>query len=236
VRIWCFIQYCLDTQASFDDTFAFQRRILFIIIGRLHWYNTENKKIQPKAEKMDLQKTIETIIEENRCLVKSISDEAVEDFIQKIIGAGSIFFSAQGRSGFILRSFCMRLMHLGFKVYFCGETITPAIVQNDLLIVLSGSGETPSTLEAIQRAKKQNAITYGILGNMDSIIAGQVDKSIHLPGTTKLCQENEPPSLQMAGSLFEQSAFLLFEAIVLLLYRERKEAVGSLSSRHTLIE
>lgn len=168
--------------------------------------------------------------------MKSLSDEAVEDFIQKMTRAGSIFFSAQGRSGFILRSFCMRLMHLGFQVYFCGETISPAIVQDDLLIVLSGSGETPSTLEAIHRAKKQTAVTYGILGNMDSAIADQVDNCIHLPGTTKLCRDSEPDSLQMAGSLFEQSAFLLFEAIVLLLYRERKEAVGSLSSRHTLIE
>ncbi|MFC1813134.1 6-phospho-3-hexuloisomerase [Thermodesulfobacteriota bacterium] len=168
--------------------------------------------------------------------MKSLSDEAVEDFIQKIMSAGSIFFSAQGRSGFILRSFCMRLMHLGFQVYFCGETISPAIVQDDLLIVLSGSGETPSTLEAIHRAKKQSAVTYGILGNMGSAIADQVDNCIHLPGTTKLCRDSEPDSLQMAGSLFEQSAFLLFEAIVLLLYRERKEAVGSLSSRHTLIE
>ena len=173
---------------------------------------------------------------ENRRLLKSLGNEAVEDFIQKITSAGSIFFSAQGRSGFVLRSFCMRLMHLGFLVYFCGETITPAIVQDDLLIVLSGSGETPSTLEAIHRAKKQNAATYGILGNMDSEIAVQVDNFIHLPGTTKLCRDNEPDSVQMSGSLFEQSAFLLFEAIVLLLYREKREAVSSLSSKHTLFE
>lgn len=168
--------------------------------------------------------------------MQSLSDEAVQDFIQKIRDAKSIFFSAQGRSGFILRSFCMRLMHLGFQVYFCGETVSPAIVQGDLLIVLSGSGETPSTLEAVRLAKKQNAGAYGILGNTDSAIAELADNYIHLPGTTKLRRDGEPDSVQMAGSLFEQSAFLLFEAIVLLLYRERKETVGSLSARHALIE
>jgi len=169
-------------------------------------------------------------------LVQSLSDRVAQDFIQGILNAGSIFFSAQGRAGFILRCFCMRLMHLGFNVYFCGETITPAITRDDLLIVLSGSGETPSTLESVKSAKKYHAKTYGILGNMESIIASLVDMSMHIPGTTKLCREGEPQSLQMAGSLFEQSAFLFLEAIVLEIYQKRKKDVGSVSSRHTVIE
>jgi len=179
---------------------------------------------------------IEAILKENRSLVQSLSDKAGKDFIQGILNAGSIFFSAQGRAGFILRCFCMRLMHLGFNVYFCGETITPAITRDDLLIVLSGSGETPSTLESVKSAKKYRAKTYGILGNMESRIASLVDISIHIPGTTKLCREGEPHSLQMAGSLFEQSAFLFLEAIVLEIYQKIKKDVGSVSSRHTVIE
>ena len=192
--------------------------------------------IQAKTEKLAIQKMIEAILEENRCLVQSLSDEAAKDFIQRILNAKSIFFSAQGRAGFILRCFCMRLMHLGYQVYFCGETITPAIDSNDLLVVLSGSGETPSTLEAVRSAKKHNATTYGILGNIDSKIASLVDISIHLPGTTKLCRDCEPHSLQISGSLFEQSAFLFLEAVVLYLYQKRKTDVGSFSSRHAVIE
>lgn len=180
-----------------------------------------------------LQKTIDEILEENRHLLQSVNDEEVENFLLKINSAGSIFFSAQGRSGFILRSFCMRLMHLGFPVFFCGETITPAIVRDDLLIVLSGSGETPATLESVKSAKTQKAATFGVLGNTESKIAKLLDDHIHLPGTTKLRRDAEPDSVQMAGSLFEQSAFLFLEAIVLRLYRERKETVGSLSPRHT---
>jgi hypothetical protein len=63
-----------------------------------------------------------------------------------------------------------------------------------------------------------------------------VDRSIHLPGTTKLCRDHEPESLQMAGALFEQSAFLLFESVVQRLFHERKETVGRVSSRHAVIE
>jgi 6-phospho-3-hexuloisomerase len=183
-----------------------------------------------------IRERIDAVLEENRPLVQRLNDKAAQNFLQKILDAKSIFFSAQGRAGFILRCFCMRLMHLGFSVYFCGETITPAITPDDLLIVLSGSGETPSTLESVRSAKKYHAKTCGILGNMESRIASMVDMSLHIPGTTKLCREGEPHSLQMAGSLFEQTAFLFLEAIVLDIYQKRKKDVGSVSSRHTVIE
>jgi 6-phospho-3-hexuloisomerase len=179
---------------------------------------------------------LETIFKENLSLVKHISEKDAEEFIQRIRDAECIFFCAQGRSGFILRCFCMRLMHLGYRVYFCGETITPAITGKDLLIVLSGSGETPSTVEAVRRAKQHFADTYGILGNIQSSIGSLVDRSLHIPGTTKLSRADEPESSQMAGSLFEQSAFLFLEAVVLKIYQTRKKHIGSVSSRHAVIE
>ena len=194
--------------------------------------NTSDKN----TEKLNAQEAIGTILEENRCLLRSLSDEVAEDLIHKIKRAGSVFCFAQGRSGFVLRCFCMRLMHLGYQVYFCGETITPAIARGDLLIVLSGSGETPATLAAVRSAQTHHAITCGITGNRDSAIAALVDLNIHLPGTTKLRLDGEPHSSQMAGSLFEQAAFLFLEAVVLKLYLESKKDVGPLSPRHAVIE
>ncbi len=194
--------------------------------------NTSDKN----TAKFGVQEVIGTVLEENRCLLSSLSDEAAADLIHKIKRAGSVFCFAQGRSGFVLRCFCMRLMHLGYRVYFCGETITPAIGRDDLLIVLSGSGETPATLAAVSSAKEHHALTYGILGNLESAIAALVDMSIHLPGTTKLCRDHEPHSLQMAGSLFEQAAFLFLEALVLNLYQESDKDVGPLSPLHAVIE
>jgi len=188
------------------------------------------------AKEHNIQELIEVILKENQALVPTLSNELKENFIRSIQNAKAIFFSAQGRAGFILRCFCMRLMHLGFQVYFCGETITPAIGDGDLLIIMSGSGETASTLEAVKSGKAHKALTYGILGNLDSKIALLADNCIHIPGTTKLRRNNEPDSLQMAGSLFEQSAFLFLEAVVLELYLQRKKDIGSISSRHAVIE
>ena len=193
-------------------------------------------KRKTRAEKHAVQGWVEVVLEENRAVLETLPDEAAQDFIVKLKDARSVFFCAQGRSGFILRCFCMRMMHLGFEVYFCGETITPAISQEDLLVVLSGSGETPATVAAVSSAKAQNAKTYGILGNMNSRAASLVDNSIHLPGTTKLCRDSEPGSQQMAGSLFEQSAFLFLEAVILDLFRQKEKEVGRLSARHATIE
>jgi len=189
-----------------------------------------------EVEKDDFQKHLAVILHENRQLLRRVKSSALPDFIQELSGARSIFFCAQGRAGYILRCFCMRLMHLGFPVYFCGDTITPAMGREDLLVVLSGSGETAWTLDAVRSARSHYARTVGILGNAESAIGRMVDRSIMLPGTTKLRRNGEPPSLQMSGSLFEQAAFFFLEATVLELSHERAEAGEDLLARHAVIE
>jgi len=191
---------------------------------------------RPGPEDLKINERVEAILDENRRLLQSLDKDAVKDFVHRILTSRKVFFSAQGRSGFVLRCFCMRLMHLGSPVHFCGDTVTPALAREDLLVVLSGSGETASTLEAVRDARKRGAYTFGILGNLDSSIGSLVDGSIHLPGTTKLCLETEPQSVQMAGSLFEQSTFLFLEAVVLALYLEAMDVIGSVSPRHAVIE
>lgn len=189
-----------------------------------------------ETESTDFQKHLAVIFHENRLLLRKVEKSGLEDLVRSLKGARSIFFSAQGRAGYILRCFCMRLMHLGFTVYFCGDTNTPAMGQGDLLVVLSGSGETAWTLEAVKSARKYQADTFGILGNGASQIGRLVDRSIILPGTTKLRRTGEPSSIQMAGSLFEQAAFLFLESVVLELSQEKARESEDLLARHTVIE
>ncbi|RJS82147.1 SIS domain-containing protein, partial [Candidatus Bathyarchaeota archaeon] len=51
----------------------------------------------------------------------------VERLIELLLTAKDkkIFIVGMGRSGFVARAFALRLMNLGFNVYFLGETITP---------------------------------------------------------------------------------------------------------------
>ena len=51
----------------------------------------------------------------------------------------------------------MRLMHMGKQVYVVGEIVTPSIQQGDLLLIVSGSGETESLVAMAKKAKRLGA-------------------------------------------------------------------------------
>ena len=74
--------------------------------------------------------------------------------VNGIIDSKTIFLMGAGRSGLAAKAFAMRLMHLGFDVYVVGETTTPAVQPDDLVIAVSGSGETPSIANLGVIAKK----------------------------------------------------------------------------------
>jgi 6-phospho-3-hexuloisomerase len=170
-------------------------------------------------------------------LVALLTPEMAETLIREVETAPRIFGCATGRSGFILRGFLMRLMHLGFTVFMVGETITPRLQPGDLLLVMSGSGETAQPREIQRRANSVGARTLALTACPESTIGREAQEAIFIPGTTKLTLAHEPTSLQCPGSLFEQATFLFLEAAVLLLYQRRLgHDQGEMLSRHTDLE
>lgn len=182
-----------------------------------------------------IQSCLESILKENERLLMKINSIDVGHFITCLNQAPRLFFFAQGRSGYILRAFCMRLMHLGGSCFFVGETISPPIKKNDVLIVLSGSGETNLTCEVAKMAKAAGAVIYAVLGEDTSSLAKISDRYLLIPGGDKHKKEGHI-SAQPLGSLFEQSAFLVLETVFLVLYRSRGEQAGALLEHHANLE
>ncbi len=125
--------------------------------------------------------------------------------VDRIIKAKKIFVFGVGRSGYIGRCFAMRLMHLGFKSYFVGETSTPSYEKDDLLILISGSGKTESVLTVAKKAKKINNNIVAIVcecGNVvefaDLTIPLEVKKSKYLP----------------MGTTFEETALIFLDLVI----------------------
>jgi 6-phospho-3-hexuloisomerase len=186
---------------------------------------------------MDVARLIQTIVDENAGLLEHVDAWQVLRVAQGLERAKRVFCGAQGRSGNILRCFCMRLMHLGYESYFAGETITPRMERKDMLVVLSGSGETRCTVEMARTAGLQDATSFGIIGVEASSLGRALDNFVVLPGGAKGEGPQEGSrSVQPAGSLFEQAAFLLLEAIVLELYERQGRDGGALLARHTNLE
>jgi 6-phospho-3-hexuloisomerase len=174
---------------------------------------------------------VDTILDENRRILAGVSETAVDRLVDLFDNADRIFCAAQGRSGFILRCFCMRLMQLGYPAFFAGETITPGIQAGDVLFVLSGSGQTALTLEWIKLAREQGATPLGIVGKEDSPIGKALDHSLSFSAASQ-----ETDSIQPPGSLFEQAAFSLLESISLTLYQRQGSDPEAIRGRHANLE
>jgi 6-phospho-3-hexuloisomerase len=189
------------------------------------------------AQGLKFTQALDHMHEELGGVLARLTADMAETLIKEVEAAPRIFGCAAGRSGFILRGFLMRLMHLGFTVFSVGETITPRVRPGDLLIVMSGSGETAQPREMQRRANEVGACTLALTTHAESTIGREAQVTIPIPGTTKLTLNREATSVQCPGSLFEQATFFFLEAVVLILYERRLgRNRGEILDRHADLE
>jgi 6-phospho-3-hexuloisomerase len=111
-----------------------------------------------------------------------------------------------------MQAAAMRLMHLGLKVYFVGDTTTPAIQPGDLLLAASGSGTTGAIVRAAEKAKQVGAKVISITAGSFSPLVNLSDHHIYVPAAEKQ-DHGGSKSKQYAGSLFEQALLLITDAV-----------------------
>jgi len=170
---------------------------------------------------------------------------SVKDLVDKIINAKKIFLMGAGRSGLAAKAFAMRLMHLGFNVYVVGETTTPAVQPEDLVIAVSGSGETPSIANLGVIAKKIGSTLATITSNKDSNLGKISDVVVVVPGRTKDDVNHEDyqerrmigyHQLAPLGTVFEISALVFLDAVISELMVKTGASEAELKKRHTVFE
>lgn len=127
-----------------------------------------------------LKRGVQEITHNIEKVVSELDEEQFEDFIARIKDHERIFVHGAGRSGLVGQSFAMRLMHLGFKVHVIGETTTPSLTANSLLIAISGSGQTASVVSAAEIAKKKGAEVAAVTSSPDSPLAQLADTTIRI--------------------------------------------------------
>ena len=103
----------------------------------------------------EMESVIEQILAEVAACVRQVSAESLAQAEMLMETAPRIFVAGVGRSGLCMRALGMRLMHLGKTVYVVGETITPSIAAEDLLILGSGSGRTTGLLAVAEKARRR---------------------------------------------------------------------------------
>lgn len=183
----------------------------------------------------ELSSAIDLILTENQRVLTEIDAEAIAQLIQALLTTKRIFVEGEGRSGFAIRMAAMRLMHLGLQDYVVGETTTPSIQAGDLLIACSGSGSTGNVSAIATKAKEVGAQLVVVTTQADSPLGKIADILIQLNAAAKQ-DTSQHQSQQFAGSLFEQSTLLLFDAIFQVLSHRLNKDAATLWSQHTNLE
>lgn len=178
---------------------------------------------------------IEQVLLEVTTSVRQASDESLIQARTLIQDASRIFISGVGRSGLCMRSLGMRLVHLEKTVYIVGETTTPSIVAEDLLILGSGSGQTDSLLLVAQKAQHQGARTLLFTTDETSPLAQLADHCVVISAPS-LNRADGERSIQPMGSLFEQSLLIWCDCLILGLMQSMGIDAEQMRERHANLE
>jgi 6-phospho-3-hexuloisomerase len=203
-----------------------------------------------EAQKLEMLKAAaEEIIDGIKRCIEELNVKEVERLIELLLEAKEkkIFIVGIGRSGFVARAFALRLMNLGFNVYFLGETITPAAEKGDLLIAISGTGSTKMVLTASSAAKEIGATVIAITSFPESPLGQMADLVVTVKGRTKMgwpreedylarqiMGEREP--LTPLGSVFENNCMVFLDSLIVELMHRLGRTEEDLKRRHATIE
>ena len=123
--------------------------------------------------------------------------------VAEIHGANRIFFHAVGRPELPMKNFAMYLKHFGYRVHVVGDVTCPAIKPGDVFFVVSGTGETKTSLGMVKKCKEIGEIKVLLMTAAEKSSIGELADQVlrvncPLPGVPSTVS-----SVQPIGSLFD---------------------------------
>jgi 6-phospho-3-hexuloisomerase len=197
--------------------------------------------------KSRVQEMMRLMASKIRAIGESIQDNEVEKFIEEILRAKRVYVMGAGRSGLVAKAFAMRLMHLGLPAFVVGETITPAMHTDDVLIVFSGSGKTKTVADIAETAREIGAHICLVTSNPESRI-GKMAECIVVIESHRDALENDSAEFEIRqmlgdhksfaplGTLFETASIVFADAVISRLMEITQTDESALKNRHANIE
>ena len=177
--------------------------------------------------------SLEYIQRKIKDILQKVSQKEIEKIKQLFFNAHHIFVYGAGRSGLVARAFAIRLVHLGYQAFVIGETITVPVQQDDLVVIVSGSGETIPAVMTAEIAHNLGAQVISVTGKKDSDIAHYADITLFISAN---CNEKERKRYAPLGTLFEASVWILLDGLIADLLHSKKETEESMRRRHATLE
>mgnify|MGYP000878507642 FL=1 len=196
---------------------------------------------------MELMKTsIKAMLKNIESAEEYLTEDSINQFIEILTTSKNIFVTGAGRSGLAGKAFAMRLMHLGLSAYVVGETISPAIYEDDCILAISGSGETNTIVNAVQISKNRGSKVLALTSYPNSSLGKLADSILYVRGRTKAEVDDQDylkrqfdgnyTSLTPLGTAFEITSLVFLDGLVCELMQVMGKTESDLKSRHTVLE
>lgn len=184
---------------------------------------------------MNLCQWIQLDLEEVANLLEGVTPVEGVHLGEIILHTRRVFVVGQGRTGLVMKMFAMRLMQLGIETYVVGETTTPSLFCEDLLIAASGSGRTASVITIARHAKELGARVSVITTVEDSPLGQLADHLTTIPGESIKVIDAIKSRLPMANAL-EQSLLVFLDCVIACVAEQKNETNESMMRRHANLE
>jgi 6-phospho-3-hexuloisomerase len=160
-----------------------------------------------------------------------IPRESIAKAVGILLKAPATFVYGAGRSGIIGRAFAMRLVQVGLTAYVIGESVTPIVRRGDAVFILSGRGESYSSIQTANIVRREGAELVVVTARATSKLAHTATLLVSL----ELPEEEAQRKFAPLGTLFESASLQLTDALVAELMAVRGETEGSMRRRHAIM-
>ncbi|GIK36458.1 MAG: (Fe-S)-cluster assembly protein [Chloroflexota bacterium] len=186
---------------------------------------------------MTTYETTHQILAELDQIMSRVDESQVDAFCEALLGAHRILAYALGRELLTLRSFAMRMMHIGLDVHMVGDVTAPPLGPDDVLLMICGPGYLYTTEALMKIAEKVGGKVVMVTAQPQASLPQQADVVLHIPAQTMADdQGGQGGSGQAMGSAFEQASWILFDALVPRLQAARNQTLDDLRARHANLE
>jgi 6-phospho-3-hexuloisomerase len=181
---------------------------------------------------MSIERWRERMLAEIQVGLEAIDDAIMETFLHEVQQAGRVFVFGQGREGYILRAFTMRLMHLGMDAHYLWHPALPPARPGDLFITSSGTGDLLTIRTLIEIARTHGCRVALMTAQPEAGLGTLCDLVITVPVKT-MAEDASRRALQPLGSVFEQVQLLWLDAAILHLIEVMQLDDAAMRQRHT---
>jgi 6-phospho-3-hexuloisomerase len=181
-----------------------------------------------KADRDAVKNAVSESLKSIRDTLEAINWKDFTDLADMIPKVKRTFVVGAGRSGLVARSFGMRLMHAGLQAYIPGETITPAIHKDDILVAISCTGETGYTNYLVKRGKEHGSKIIAFTSDENSKLAKIADKTFIIPA--------EGDNIVLKAATFEHTTSICLDAVFNVLKDHLKIDLEAYKQKHANLE